>query len=155
MSWLDGSIATRSRKARQRHTGGTGRPARCGDPDARVVAWDGPGASASNVVVRERSRGRQTPRSRALRTSEEAGMAARAMRRVRGGSIVAGLLVAFVAGPASAARVHRGAARLVAVHHDSSRALRDITPAPTPRTRRIRPVRRLARPAPSGFGTGP
>jgi hypothetical protein len=71
------------------------------------------------------------------------------MRKLGIGSVVAGLLVVLAAGPANAARVHRGAARLVAVHHDTSRPLRDIAPAASPRSHRILPLRRLPRRAAS------
>jgi hypothetical protein len=76
-------------------------------------------------------------------------MVANAMRQLRGWSIVAGLLLAGAACPATAARVHRGAAPLVAAHHDTSPPLRQIAPAAQPRAHRVLPLRRLPKRAPS------
>jgi hypothetical protein len=78
------------------------------------------------------------------------------MKRLRNlwlGSILAGSLVMVAAGPAAAAHVRRGASRLVAVHHDTSRPLRDIVPALALQSHHVVPLRRLPRPAPGGVQT--
>jgi hypothetical protein len=81
-------------------------------------------------------------------------MVANAMRKLGGWSVAAGSLLAVAATPATAARVHHGAARLVAAHHDASLPLRRIAPASQPRAHRALPLRRLPRHAPSASPTG-
>jgi hypothetical protein len=74
-------------------------------------------------------------------------MAEKAMRWLRVGSMVAGVMLLFAAGSATAAQTRRGATRLAAVHHDTSPPLRDIPPALALRGPRIVPLRPLPRPA--------
>src|SRR5438270_7077113 len=80
-------------------------------------------------------------------------MAVKAMRKVCAGSIIAASLVMVAAVPAAATYVHRRAQRLVAVHHDTSRPLRDIAPAVASRSDQVVPLHRLPRPAPTGVQT--
>jgi len=80
-------------------------------------------------------------------------MTAKAIRKLCAGLIMAGLLSVLVAGPAAAAHLQRGATRLVAVHHDTSPALRSIAPAANVPSRHVVRLRRLTRPASSGVQT--
>jgi hypothetical protein len=80
-------------------------------------------------------------------------MSAGVLRKARACAILAVLVFFVAAVPASAARVQRGATRLVAVHHDTSRPLRELKPAVAGRGHHVVPLRRLPRPAASGAQT--